>query len=593
MAILGKHKSDNPLLDGLLTQGLITSQQYQEVLAKKKASDLSVEQIIVDEGLVDSEDFARVKGSVLNVPYIDLHDMPIEEVHLKFLPHDLALNYRMIVFAVKDNQLQVALVEPTNFQALEAIEYLARKNSFKVKYYVISSSSFDWAIKKYDSLKQEVGEVLGAAEEKFMQRRQGNKGMKLEEVDGNLDEIIKSAPVSKMVSVIIRHAVDGEASDIHIEPIGDASRVRYRIDGILHTSLNLPDYVHSAIITRIKVLSNLKIDETRIPQDGRIRLNVNDRDIDFRVSTLPLVGKEKVVMRILESPDKAPTLQDLGFFGHQLETLERQLKKPNGLFLVTGPTGSGKSTTLFSALDILNHEEVNISTLEDPVEYYIPGVNQSQIHAEIGYKFASGLRSLLRQDPDIVMVGEIRDGETAELAIHAALTGHFVLSTLHTNDAEGAVPRFLDMGVESFLLGSTLNLIIAQRLIRKVCEKCKEEYQIPEDTLRLVKSEISKVNPKFYYEGVDINNFKFYRGKGCNHCGQSGYRGRLGITEVISINENMRTIISEDFNKDKFAEELKKQGFYNMKQDGFMKALLGITTVEEIIRVTRQEESEE
>jgi len=348
---------DHPLLNKLLTQGLITNPQYHEILAKQQASNYSLEKIILDDQLVDEEDFARIKGEVLNVSYVDLRDIPMERDWLKILPQDLAITYKMIVFAVKDDQLEVGLVEPTNFQALEAIEYLARKNNYKVKYYIISKASYEWALKKYDTLRQEVGEVLGEAEEKFSLKATTKKGKKLEEAEGDLDEMIKSAPVSKIVSVIIRHAVEGEASDIHVEPMGEASRVRYRIDGILHTTITLPDYVHSAIITRIKVMASLKIDETRIPQDGRLRLNIGDKDIDFRISTIPLVGKEKVVMRILESPEKAPTLEELGFIGHHADILKKELKKPNGLFLVTGPTGSGKSTTLFSALDILNSEE--------------------------------------------------------------------------------------------------------------------------------------------------------------------------------------------------------------------------------------------
>ena len=589
--VINNTPKDHPLLNKLLTQGLITNPQYHEILAKKQASNYSIEKIILDDQIVEEEEFARIKGEVLNVSYIDLRNIPMEREWLRILPQDLAITYKMIVFAVKDNQLEVGLVDPTNFQALEAIEYLARKSNYKVKYYIISKDSYQWALKKYETLKQEVGEVLGEAEEKFLSKSKTAKGKKLEASEGDLDEMIKSAPVSKIVSVIIRHAVEGQSSDIHIEPIGDASRVRYRIDGILHTTITLPDYVHSAIITRIKVMSSLKIDETRVPQDGRIRLNINDRDVDFRVSTIPLVDKEKVVMRILESPDKAPTLEDLGFIGHQSDVLQQELKKPNGLFLVTGPTGSGKSTTLFSAMDTLNSDEVNISTLEDPVEYFVDGVNQSQVHADIGFTFASGLRSLLRQDPDIIMVGEIRDGETAELAVHAALTGHFVLSTLHTNDAQGAIPRFLDMGAESFLLGSTLNLIIAQRLIRKICDRCKEEHTIPAEMMSEVKKLVSQVKPEYIYEGIDLNKMKFYRGRGCNNCGQTGYKGRIGIGEIISINSSMREIITEDFNKEKFAEELKHQGFYDMKKDGFMKALLGVTTAEEVIRITRQEES--
>jgi type IV pilus assembly protein PilB len=406
-----------------------------------------------------------------------------------------------------------------------------------------------------------------------------------------LEEVIKSAPVSKIVSVILRHAVEGRASDIHIEPQGDKSKVRYRIDGILHTSIVLPIYVHTALISRIKVISNLKIDETRVPQDGRIRLNIAGKDVDFRVSIIPLINQEKVVMRILESPDKAPTFDQLGFMGQQLQLMEKNLTAPNGMFLVTGPTGSGKSTTLFSALSKLNNEGVNISTLEDPVEYYVTGVNQSQVRPEVNYTFATGLRSLLRQDPDIIMVGEIRDQETAELAIHAALTGHFVLSTLHTNDAVGTIPRFIDMGAQPFLLASTLNIIIAQRLIRKICDNCKVKDEVKGSVLEEIKASLAELPEQAWYPGLSKNSkLVFFKGEGCAKCGDTGYKGRLSITEVLAVTPRLREIIYQGFKNQEVKEELKRQKFININQDGWMKALLGLTTVGEILRATKTEE---
>jgi type IV pilus assembly protein PilB len=417
-------------------------------------------------------------------------------------------------------------------------------------------------------------------------------GPKEEEEAGNqvLDDSIKSAPVTKIISVILRHAIEGRASDIHIEPVADESRVRYRIDGILHTTIKLPIYVHAALVARIKVMSNLKLDETRAPQDGRIRLSVHKKDVDFRISTIPLIGQEKVVMRILSTPDKAPSLQDLGFMGVQLKLAEENIDKPNGMFLVTGPTGSGKSTTLYAILDRLNREEINITTLEDPVEYFVKGVNQSQIRPEVGFTFASGLRSLLRQDPDIMMVGEIRDNETAGLAIQSGLTGHFVLSTLHTNSAIGAVPRLFDMKVEPFLLSSTLNLIIAQRLVRKICENCREEAKIPLDVEGKISEKISSIPEGGFYGGLKKDDpQKWYKGKGCSRCGDTGYKGRVAIVETINVNRYMRELIANGFHNDLVMKELQRQNYITMEQDGIIKALLGITTVEEVLRASESE----
>lgn len=392
---------------------------------------------------------------------------------------------------------------------------------------------------------------------------------------------------SKIVSVIIRHAVEGRASDIHIEPMSKESRVRYRIDGILHTSLILPKNVHSAIVGRIKVLADLKLDETRMPQDGRIRTTINNQEIDLRVSVLPLLDEEKIVMRILDVTRGAPTLEDLGFMGPGLKIIKQNLKKTDGLFLISGPTGSGKSTTLFSILTSLNEEGINISTLEDPVEYYVKGVNQSQVRTEIGFTFATGLRSLLRQDPDVIMVGEIRDNETAELGIHASLTGHFVLSTLHTNDALGAIPRLLDMKVEPFLLGSTLNVILAQRLARKICEHCKVEQKMPAEMIEVVTKEIA-VTPAAVIEqmlpGYDLKNLKFYKGRGCNRCGSIGYLGRVALAEVLDVNDRIKKIIMDNEKNLTVADLIKDQNFITMRQDGLIKVLLGLTTMEEVLR---------
>ena len=453
-----------------------------------------------------------------------------------------------------------------------------------VEYYLISDLSFNIAFKQYKTLKKEISTALKTrAEEKAEELE------KIKKKDGvQLEEIAKTAPVAKIVSVIIRHAVEGRASDIHIEPLQKETRVRYRIDGILGTSLVLPKNVHNAIVGRIKVLANLKLDETRVPQDGRIRATVNGKEIDLRVSTLPLLGEEKVVMRILDTTKKAITLEDLGFIGPGLKIIKNNIKKTDGMFLVTGPTGSGKSTTLFAILNKVNREGINISTLEDPVEYFVKGVNQSQVKPEIGFSFASGLRSLLRQDPDVIMVGEIRDNETAELAIHAGLTGHFVLSTLHTNDAIGAIPRLLDMKVEPFLLASTLNTVVAQRLLRKICPYCKEEEKLPADVLLRVKEEVRGIPSELFKEvklSPNPDKLIFYRGRGCSRCGNLGYSGRIVIAEVIDITDDLKEIIMDDAKMLKTEDIVNSQKFITIKQDSMIKVLLGLTSMEEVLRV--------
>ncbi|MCK5319875.1 Flp pilus assembly complex ATPase component TadA [Candidatus Parcubacteria bacterium] len=573
------------ILRHLVENQMLTQEQIVEFKEEAKADKKNIEEILVNKKIISLEDLTKFKATLYGLSYENLQEKAIDKDIINIISKEVAENYKIICFSKDGQKIKVGIIDPDNFKAIEAMDFLAKGNGLEVEYFLVSADSFARAIKKYESISEELSSAIESKES------EEEELMTVDDKDKiDLEEITKSAPVAKIVSVIIRHAVEGGASDIHIEPLHSESRVRYRIDGILHTSLVLPRNVHNAIVARIKVMANLKIDETRIPQDGRIRLVINKREIDFRVSILPLVGSEKVVMRILDTTKGAPALLDLGFQGRQLKVVENNLKKTEGLLLVTGPTGSGKSTTLFSMIDILNKEGVNISTLEDPVEYQIKGVNQSQVKPDIGYNFSTGLRSFLRQDPDVIMVGEIRDEETAELAIHAALTGHVVLSTLHTNSAVGAIPRLLDMRIEPFLLGSTVHTVIAQRLARKICPHCKEEFEIPKDILSEVKAKISDIDEKYInkiIKGFNTEKLIFYHGKGCPRCGNSGYSGRVSVIEVLDINKKLKRLIF-DGNRDLSMEQiLSTQEFITIKQDGILKVLQGITTMEEVMRVMK------
>ena len=477
------------------------------------------------------------------------------------------------------------LIWVLDFKALEAIEFIARKNNFKIKYFITSSSALKYIIRQYESLSTEVEEALKGTVEDARDTAEAS----LAEVEEGLEEVVKTAPVSKMLSVIMRHAVEGKASDVHIEPVGGETRVRYRIDGVLHTSLILPKHVHSSLVARVKVVSNLKIDETRIPQDGRFKMTIEGRDVDYRVSTLPLIDNEKVVMRILDTASAKLELNELGFWGKSLEVMKDNIEKSHGMFLITGPTGSGKSTTLYALLNILNEESVNIITLEDPVEYYMKGVNQSQINPEVGLTFAAGLRSILRQDPDIIMVGEIRDTETAELAVHAALTGHIVLSTLHTNDALGAIPRLVDMKIEPFLLTSSVNLVMAQRLVRRICPHCKKDYTPPKGLEEEVFKELEGIKKEHMPDDVALTSpLKMFIGKGCARCDNTGFKGRIAICEVMEITPLIKGIVIEGGDiVPKIRDAFLTEGNFLMKQDGVVKALRGLTSIEEVWDATR------
>ncbi len=573
------------LLDKLYRDGLISDQQFSEIKLSMASSGQNAEELLLAKEIVDPEKLVEAKAAVYGLAYLNLSNKKIGEEVINLFPVEVADNYKIICIDKEGATISVGITDPDNFKAFEAVNFLVKKQGLQVKYYLVSKNSFQQAYKQYKNFSKEISEAVQAKEEE----EQADSTERAEDKE-KFEEVVESAPVAKIVSVVIRHAVEGGASDIHIEPLNKEARVRYRIDGVLKTTLILPKNIYRAVVARIKVLANLKLDETRIPQDGRIRQVVNGKEVDFRVSILPVIGEEKVVMRVLDVTKGAPTLEDLGFSEPGLGVIKKNIQKTNKMLLVTGPTGSGKSTTLYSILNMVNKEGVNISTLEDPVEYFLPGVNQSQIKPEIGYTFAAGLRSFLRQDPDIIMVGEIRDMETAELAIHASLTGHLVLSTMHTNDAFGAIPRLLDMKVEPFLLGSTLNTVVAQRLARKICRYCKIEEELPPEVWDEVRQELGKIPKELLAKRMpDYNPDKlhFYKGKGCPRCGNTGYAGRVAVVEVIDVNDPIRDIVIERPTALKLEDIKASQEFISIKQDGIIKVLQGATTMEEVFRVMR------
>ena len=571
------------LLNVLLEAGKLTDEQVAAVTKDAESTGKPVEVLLSEKKLVDEEFLTRARATLHGLQYVDLTTRQLDSKDVNLLPRSVAESTKAVAFEKVDDVLSVGMIDPVDIRARQGLDFYLQSNNIKTKIFIISTISFNYAFKKYEALGKEVEKALEVAKEKLA----GPKAK--EEKIEQIEEVIKGAPVSRIVSVILRHAYEGNASDIHLEPYGDISRVRYRVDGVLRTSLTLPLYVHPSLVARIKVLANLKLDETRIPQDGRITENFNNKIIDFRISTLPLRDNEKVVMRVLDTTRGVPTLEQLGFRKQYVDVIRKEIRKPHGMCLISGPTGSGKSTTLFTVLNMRNEERVNISTLEDPVEYEIKGVNQSQVRPEVGFTFASGLRALLRQDPNIIMVGEIRDGETGELAVHAALTGHLIFSTIHTNDAIGVIPRMLDMHVEPFLLSATMNLAIAQRLGRKICERCKTQIQLPPEVEAKVREEVMAI-PEVYRAHLDLSakQWTFYKGRGCLRCGDTGYAGRVAVAEVIPFNEEMRTLVSKGFPVDQVLAYLRKSDVLNIKQDGLLKALEGFTTIEEVMRITAE-----
>ncbi|PIS04961.1 MAG: hypothetical protein COT81_03755 [Candidatus Buchananbacteria bacterium CG10_big_fil_rev_8_21_14_0_10_42_9] len=573
------------LVSKLVEQQLLPSDKQQHVINAAQKNQQSLEDYLLANKLVDGEALAQVKAELLNIPYADLRDKKISNEVLNTFTQEIAENYKFIAFERDQSTLKVGMLDPQDFKAVEAVEFVANEKNLNPQYYVISQESFDRVSRMYSALVEEAKEVLENVGEqaRFTERVPDVKV----DTKEDLEKVIKSAPVAKMVLVILKHAQEGRASDIHIEPDFNASKVRYRIDGLLRVSLVLPKYIHSAIVSRIKVLANLKLDETRKPQDGRIRLAIDDKMVDFRVSTLPVAEGEKVVLRILDASKKVPTLEELGFNAEFRKIILDQIKKPHGLILLTGPTGSGKTTTLYTILQELNNEDTNIITLEDPIEYYMEGVNQSQVRPEIGYSFASGLRSILRQDPNVIMLGEIRDNESAELVIHSSLTGHMVFSTLHTNDAVGAIPRLIDMEVEPFLLGSTLRLVISQRLARRICTQCKTKAKLPAKTENQMIEVLGQVPPKYLVDAQIDKPLTFWKGDGCNKCGGTGYKGRVAVAEIVVVTDQIKEDINKEDPGPHVREHLKQQNFLSLMQDGVIKALRGDTTVDEVLRISQ------
>jgi len=532
---------------------------------------------------------AKTKSKILKIPFKDLDKGKISKEVLKEIPEEAAVFYKLVPLKREGDILEVGMVDPDDLKAREALRFIARRNKLKPKIFIITPSDFGNVLKQYRSLGGEVKKALEELEKDLEKVEEIEPEKKKE---GKLEEAVKrisvEAPISRIVAVILRYAVEGGASDVHIEPIEEQTKIRFRIDGVLHTSLFLPREIHPAIVSRIKILSRLKIDETRVPQDGRFRTTVAGKKIDFRISTLPVTGGEKVVLRVLDPTAGLKDLPDLGLQGYNLKTLEEAAEQPFGMILISGPTGSGKTTTLYAILSRLNQEGVNIVSLEDPVEYYIGGVNQSQIRPEIGYSFASGLRHILRQDPDVIMVGEIRDEETAALAIHAALTGHILLSTIHTNDAIGVIPRLVDMGIGKFLIPSALNLAVAQRLTRRICPECKKEIEAPPKIAEVIEKELEDL-PSQQKEHINYKKpFKIYRAEGCKYCGGKGTKGRIAIFEMLKMTPQLETIINEELTEVKIKEEAKRQGMLTMKQDGILKVLQGIVSFEEVMRVVEE-----
>ena len=530
---------------------------------------------------------SQERADFLGVPFLAKAPRKISKKAISVIPEESARKYQMVVFEKgnKDGKsyINVAMRDPQDIDALNVLRFVSQNSDVEVGIYLAPKEVVDELLREYSTTEKAVEAVIDS----FGSDDEYKEGKTKISEGKNSQQIIQDAPVSKLVRVIIRHAFDGKASDIHIEPYEDEYRVRFRVDGLLHSSLAIPNEVGKAIVSRIKILASLKIDEKRKPQDGRFTISDKDVDTDFRVSTLPVVGGEKVVMRVLSKEGGAFSLDNLGVVGRNKNVFQEAIKDTHGIILMTGPTGSGKSTTLYALLQIINEDERNIVTLEDPVEYSIDGINQSQIKPEIGYTFASGLRSILRQDPNVIMVGEIRDTETAELAIHAALTGHLVLSTLHTNSAVGALPRLVDMGVEPFLLSSSLRVLAAQRLVRKICQHCRVEDKLPNRMMEKIKSEIKSIPEKEFKEyGVDISKeLKFYKGKGCEECNGLGLKGRVAMYECIEIDDEIKHSLGEG-KEVTLKEIVERQGILTMKQDGILKALQGVTTISEVARIT-------
>lgn len=569
------------LEDILTSNKLLQEKELKEYSDKARKAGSKLEDYLVEKKVVSPQILYQAAAKFYNYPYIDLKNQAIRKDILFIIPEITAKSHQTIAFDKNDKELKVATLDISN---IELFDFLSKKTNLEISLHLTSPETIKDALKQYhkglsaDILGEEEAEELGDASKQE-----------------NLKTLAHDLPVVRIVDTLLEYAILEKASDIHVEPTDQEVTVRYRIDGILRKVMTLPKTAHAGILARLKILSNLKLDEHRLPQDGRFKIKTPEYQVSFRVSIIPAFDGEKAVLRLLPDTAQQMSLEQLGFQPSVLDTVKRNISKPHGMILVTGPTGSGKTTTLYTMLQILNKPEVNISTVEDPIEYKMPGVNQCQVQPKIGFTFAAALRAFLRQDPNIILVGEIRDNETADIAINAAMTGHLVLSTLHTNDAVTAMPRLIDMQIPTFLIASTLNVIVAQRLVRKICKNCIESFNLDaktyaelEKTFDIPELEATLGKLGQLVKKQKLKNVLFYRGRGCQQCNNSGYKGRIGIYEVVEVNDELQKLILGKASSADLLKAAIESGMITILQDGFIKAKNGMTTIEEVLRVMKE-----
>lgn len=590
--------SDDTVEQLLVKKDKITKEELGKIKDEQKQSDRPLQDLVVRNNIISDKDLTKLYAEYADIPFVEINPKEVDKAVLEILPEKIARQYNAVVYGVEGKTKLLAMEDPDDMQA---VDFLQKQVGADYRLSITTKENILQVLDNYrEGVAEELSDVIAVQEE------QSSK----EEVSE--EDIAENSPIAKTVNLILEYAIRSNASDIHIEPRDEFLQVRYRIDGVLREANKLPRNVQAALVSRIKILSNLKIDERRVPQDGRFKVTVAGKRYALRVSTLPISEGEKVVMRILDESNQALSLEQLGYWGWSLEKINNAIAQPYGMMLVTGPTGSGKSTSLYSALTLLNKPDVNISTVEDPVEYKIQGANQTQVNPVAGMTFVAGLRALLRQDPNIIMVGEIRDTETANLAVQAALTGHLVFSTLHTNNAATCLPRLLDMGIEPFLIASTVRAVIGQRLVRRLCKNCKEEYAPTKDEVQTILKTfgaISDSEMQHIHElekeameqkiGEDIgdklsstsgNIARLYKPhpEGCDECNHAGYKGRMGIYEVLDNSVEVQKLIVANATSNVIQDQAIKEGMMTMQTDGLIKALRGQTSIEEILRVTRE-----
>jgi len=558
----------------ILASKKISQEDYVKLVAISKQLKSPVEQILIGKNIFTENELGSLIAEEFSVEFVDLDKVDLNVEVMDQIPKEVSTKKKIVAFEKGRGALKVALSNPND---LETLDFIRKRTGYTIKPFFSFESEIDAALRMHH----------GDIQQAFIKIIEENAKKSKSEV-GKLEDVAQKLPAIKIVDTIIEYAVNEQASDIHIEPLETEVLIRYRVDGQLKDITTLPKNILPVLVARLKILANLKIDEHRLPQDGRIKTVINNSKIALRVSILPIFFGEKVVMRVLEESSRKFSLEDLGVDGNNFEVMKSTITKPHGMVLVTGPTGSGKTTTLYTVMNILNTTTVNINTIEDPIEYSMPRINQTQVKPNIGMTFAGGLRALLRQDPDIIMVGEIRDHDTVSMAINAAMTGHLVLSTLHTNSAAASIPRLIDMGVEPFLIATTLNSILAQRLVRKLCDDCKKKVKLPKNILSGLKEQLKKQGITPAQSKKVIGDGKFYQSGGCNKCGDKGFKGRLGIFEVLDVNEEIVRLITNNVTFRDIQAAALKNKMVTMLMDGITKAHEGQTTIEEVLAATKE-----